>query len=1337
MSSNPPSPSAFAVRVVLSHRVRNAEGGWHWQPVAAQDQIRVTKNRGKVLRFSVDALLPYRPTDVQVYLADYEDTAPAGAVAVASLPGVRLSKDGLSLQSISEPVKVIPDQLPETASYMSEVIAKLTKISRQLQVFVVINTNTNELVGCSVEFQTHNTGKKTSKGEWELNPAPPPHQLKPLLPHQATPAASFQSHQPPPPQQPQQSYHQHAVGNTSPTGHVSGAQGRSPSSSSPSYSSHSSPDYQSPAGATTSPPPNPQQPAQQQQHRYNYHYSQHPQPAHPTAQPQQQQQSSFIPVAQYLQQQQQKQQQQHTAPGLQRQQMWHQYQYNQQQNELQKQQEISLWTTSGAAALQRQPQQQHFKFHQSAAATPVIQAFQQSSAEPSRVVLHRQPSLPSVHGQPQQQQHHYNHQQQFPPAQSTAYAAQLPSQQDQQPQQRRASQLYHQPVPNPDWAPSNVAGFDAGAAAYPSGGYIASLMGQLPMRVDSQVALGSARSSASYASSSSSSVGSSGYDSSDGLLQGKRMRGDDGSRIRMSNAVNQALGDSDDSSEGENDFYQHPEAVEARPGGVSVRTGVHVKGLVRAQAFLHYSDLRLKTSVEDVVDAIQTLSQLEGKRYTWRKDVAGSPINGASAQVSEIDREIAYLQKYVDLDADGSDQEPDSQPTGIKVLGLIAQEVQRVLPEIVQESADGWLSIDYAEIVPILIEAFKEHMQAYHRMQAGFRDEFEAFKGQLRERREKLGDLAAHESGEESDPDSPRGKAHGAVDDDDDLSDDDTDDDDGVVETDECGFELEEIPETRPLARLNFRSKLDVKELAERMSSLIPPRPYNELLHTLRTDKRKRQAKQRSYGVAFFSVGTFLLVVNALLAASIPIFVFHLGTAHKGTGALLYDYSVDTERSYTVSVLGNVVSVQGTSSSSSSSASVSSLSSLPSSSLPSTLDKRNRNRAAPSGESLTPVKGASSSSSSSSTSHAERDALRPPPTGKPNDQITCRMLSGDGSDNLIFQAEFSWSLADPRGGYLSVNYIVEILHIIEYEETDGLAGYQRGEELFIFGNSTGKEAVWDSWNVLNRTQNDTKIQNWHAYTTDSIFFVHGSVSERKVIDQRFGHNLTSNSIRVDLIITDFPFTRPNTTLALVMRVRSKDPMVLVTAPVPTSESGVHITQIGGDGKEGNDGGNTKGDPDIDVGDDDVMDAFNDTDIDDDDFGDAFNDTESDLGGRAAERFGGGEPRLMPSPPPWVHQRVVIDKVGNGTITGNVQGVFDWPLLVTHGPNITDNLLVTGGEQSLVLAERLLGDELDFNEPGGGGVAPKELSRVFSFSFYEAPQSSVYRWSFNLGVDNIT
>jgi hypothetical protein len=48
------------------------------------------------------------------------------------------------------------------------------------------------------------------------------------------------------------------------------------------------------------------------------------------------------------------------------------------------------------------------------------------------------------------------------------------------------------------------------------------------------------------------------------------------------------------------------------------------------------------------------------------------------------------------------------------------------------------------------------------------------------------------------------------------------------------------------------------------------------------------------------------------------------------------------------------------------------------------------------------------------TAYAERDLARPT-GGKPNDQITCRMVSGDGSDNLIFQSEFSWSLTDPNG----------------------------------------------------------------------------------------------------------------------------------------------------------------------------------------------------------------------------------------------------------------------------------------------------------------------------------
>eukprot|EP01122_Echinamoeba_exundans_P011926 TRINITY_DN4893_c0_g1_i1.p1 TRINITY_DN4893_c0_g1~~TRINITY_DN4893_c0_g1_i1.p1 ORF type:complete len:387 (+),score=53.49 TRINITY_DN4893_c0_g1_i1:992-2152(+) len=46
-----------------------------------------------------------------------------------------------------------------------------------------------------------------------------------------------------------------------------------------------------------------------------------------------------------------------------------------------------------------------------------------------------------------------------------------------------------------------------------------------------------------------------------------------------------------------------------------------------------------------------------------------------------------------------------------RVLGLIAQDVQKVLPEIVRKDKDGWLSVAYVEIIPILIEACKDLMK--------------------------------------------------------------------------------------------------------------------------------------------------------------------------------------------------------------------------------------------------------------------------------------------------------------------------------------------------------------------------------------------------------------------------------------------------------------------------------------------------------------------------------------------------------------------------------------------------------------------------------------------------
>ncbi len=79
------------------------------------------------------------------------------------------------------------------------------------------------------------------------------------------------------------------------------------------------------------------------------------------------------------------------------------------------------------------------------------------------------------------------------------------------------------------------------------------------------------------------------------------------------------------------------------------------------------------------------------------------------------------------------------------------------------------------------------------------------------------------------------------------------------------------------------------------------------------------------------SIAAFLVVIYAILAAAIPIFVFHIGSTDSGSGMVLFDYckysskvssrqsianspirsAVNSERVYTVSTSGNLVSVEG------------------------------------------------------------------------------------------------------------------------------------------------------------------------------------------------------------------------------------------------------------------------------------------------------------------------------------------------------------------------------------------------------------------------------------------
>jgi hypothetical protein len=98
-----------------------------------------------------------------------------------------------------------------------------------------------------------------------------------------------------------------------------------------------------------------------------------------------------------------------------------------------------------------------------------------------------------------------------------------------------------------------------------------------------------------------------------------------------------------------------------------------VNGSACAAAWNTCSDLRLKENIVDIERALDKVLRLRGVRFSWRR------------------------KEYGDRDF----------PEGVH-YGVIAQEAEEVLPEIVSAGPDGERSVAYAEVVPILIESIKE-----------------------------------------------------------------------------------------------------------------------------------------------------------------------------------------------------------------------------------------------------------------------------------------------------------------------------------------------------------------------------------------------------------------------------------------------------------------------------------------------------------------------------------------------------------------------------------------------------------------------------------------------------
>jgi trimeric autotransporter adhesin len=108
------------------------------------------------------------------------------------------------------------------------------------------------------------------------------------------------------------------------------------------------------------------------------------------------------------------------------------------------------------------------------------------------------------------------------------------------------------------------------------------------------------------------------------------------------------------------------------PGGLFGEMIIQNNGDIYQNGMLIHSDRRLKSNIQPIGNAIATIQELRGVSYELKSSVTSG-----------------------------------NKTTSENMLGLIAQEVEAILPQLVGERPDGYKAVNYIGIVPLLIEGIK------------------------------------------------------------------------------------------------------------------------------------------------------------------------------------------------------------------------------------------------------------------------------------------------------------------------------------------------------------------------------------------------------------------------------------------------------------------------------------------------------------------------------------------------------------------------------------------------------------------------------------------------------
>jgi hypothetical protein len=119
------------------------------------------------------------------------------------------------------------------------------------------------------------------------------------------------------------------------------------------------------------------------------------------------------------------------------------------------------------------------------------------------------------------------------------------------------------------------------------------------------------------------------------------------------------------------------------------------------------SDIRLKENIHPIATALNKVTQLQGVTYRW--NAAGLDYFTQDIEANFSAGSQATAEEHQTLwDAERAKH---CAALAGSYLGLIAQDVEAVVPEVVRTDAAGYKGIDYAPLNALLVEAIKEQQQ--------------------------------------------------------------------------------------------------------------------------------------------------------------------------------------------------------------------------------------------------------------------------------------------------------------------------------------------------------------------------------------------------------------------------------------------------------------------------------------------------------------------------------------------------------------------------------------------------------------------------------------------------